>query len=179
LPQIPQVSDKADLTDKIRTILPAPLQDWKKAVLAQFNTVLAFKKPGFTPFSDPLNPLKGMYSNFLCYGSPDHDTFKIDLIVAQVWVIFKLPPEYRHFDTPLAYIEWYTPLQLYSPSLGMYQITHSFRNRYRHTFIIPVDQIVWSCHLIPKFGNKVGHTWNAKSVLDSIDTYYLNPNLCL
>jgi hypothetical protein len=27
LPQIPQVSDKADLTDKIRTILPAPLQD--------------------------------------------------------------------------------------------------------------------------------------------------------
>jgi hypothetical protein len=84
LPQIPQVSDKADLMDKIRTILPAPLRDRKKAVLAQFDTVLAFEKPGFTPFSDPLNPLKGMYSNFLCYGSPDHNAFKIDLTVAQV-----------------------------------------------------------------------------------------------
>jgi hypothetical protein len=120
-----------------------------------------------------------MYSNFLCYGSPDHNAFKIDLTVAQVWVIFKLPSEYGHFDTPLAYVEWYTPLQSYSPSLGMYQITHSFRNRYWHASIIPIDQIVRSYHLIPKFGNKVGCTWNAKSVLDSIDTYYLNPDLRL
>ena len=61
----------------------------------------------------------------------------------------------------------------------MYQVTRSFQNRYQHASIIPVDQIVRSCHLIPKFGNKVGRTWNPENVLDSVDTYYLNPDLRL
>ena len=61
----------------------------------------------------------------------------------------------------------------------MYQITRSFRNRYRHTSIIPVNQIVRSCHLIPKFGTKIGHTWNAENVLDYAEVYYLNPDLHL
>ena len=99
--------------------------------------------------------------------------------MGQVRVIFELPLEYGRFDIPLAYIEWYTPLQLYIPSLGMYQVTRSFRNRYRRASIIPVDQIVRSCHLIPKFGKKIGRTWNAENVLDSADTYYLNPDLRL
>src|SRR5258708_10411222 len=63
LPQILQVTDETSLKDMIRTTFPeleAP-QDQKKAVLAQFNTVLAFKKPGLTAFLDPLIPLKGMY----------------------------------------------------------------------------------------------------------------------
>ena len=61
LPQIPQVSDNADLTDTIRTILPEPPRHRKDAVPAQFDNVLAFQKPGLTTFSNPSNPLKGMY----------------------------------------------------------------------------------------------------------------------
>jgi hypothetical protein len=62
LPQIPQVSDLTDLKDTIRTIFPKPPQGRKKAVMAQFDTILAFEKAGLTAFSDPSNPLKGAYS---------------------------------------------------------------------------------------------------------------------
>jgi len=60
LPQVPQVTDLTDLRDTIRTIFPEPAQDRRKAVSAQFDTVLAFEKPGLTAFSDPSNPLKGV-----------------------------------------------------------------------------------------------------------------------
>jgi hypothetical protein len=65
LPQIPQVTDLTDLRDTIRTTLPEPARDRRKAVPAQFDTVLAFEKPGLTAFSDPSNPLKGVYYVFL------------------------------------------------------------------------------------------------------------------
>jgi hypothetical protein len=180
LPQISQASDLTDLKDTIRTILPQPPQDRRKAVPAQFDTVLAFEKAGLTAFSDPLNPLKGVCFSFprRCNSLADCDAKK-DLSVAQVRVIFQLPPEYGSFDIPLAYVEWYTPLKSYIPSLGMYQISRSFRSRYRRASIIPVNQIVQSCHLIPKFGAKIGRTWNTENVLDSADTYYLNPDLRL
>lgn len=102
-----------------------------------------------------------------------------DLSVAQVRVIFRLPPEYGHFDTPLAYVEWYTELKKYNALLGMYQIRRSYRNRYRRGSIIPVTQIVRSCHLIPKFGTKIGRSWNSENALESADTYYLNSDLRL
>ena len=65
LPQISEVTDQTDLRDMIRTILPKPAKDRRKAVPAQFNTVLALKKDDLTPFSDPSNPFKGMYLLFL------------------------------------------------------------------------------------------------------------------
>lgn len=180
LPQIPQVADLTDLSDTIRTTMPEPPQARRGAIPAQFDTVLAFNKAGLTAFSDSSNPLKGAYIKFSCrpYSLADAMLEK-DLSVAQVRVIFQLPPEYGRFDTPLAYVEWYTPLQLYNPSLGMYQISRSFRNRYRRASIIPVNQIVRSCHLIPKFGTKIGRMWNTDNVLEMADTFYLNPDLRL
>ena len=65
LPQIPEVTDQTDLRDTIRTILPEPAKDRRKAVPAQFNTVLALEKGDLTPFSDPSNPFRGMYLLFL------------------------------------------------------------------------------------------------------------------
>jgi hypothetical protein len=66
LPQIPQVSDKADLRDTIRTTFPEPPQNRRKAIPAQFDTVLAFEKPGLTAFTDPSNPLKGTFLQHTC-----------------------------------------------------------------------------------------------------------------
>jgi hypothetical protein len=60
LPRIPQVSDLTDLKDTIRTTLPEPSRNRKKAVPAQFDTVLAFEKASLPAFSDPSNPLKGV-----------------------------------------------------------------------------------------------------------------------
>jgi len=40
-----------------------------------------------------------------------------------------------------------------------------------------MDQIIQSCHLILKFGTKIGHTWEPENVLNSTDIYYLNPDL--
>ena len=65
LPQIPQASDLTDLRDTIRMTLPEPSQARRKAVPAQFDTVLAFEKAGLTAFSDPSNPLKGAYLSFV------------------------------------------------------------------------------------------------------------------
>ena len=42
-----------------------------------------------------------------------------------------------------------------------------------------MNQIIRSCHLIPKFGTRIGCSWNAENVLDAADTYLLNPDLCL
>lgn len=42
-----------------------------------------------------------------------------------------------------------------------------------------MSQIVRSCHLIPKFGTKIGRSWNSENVLEAADTYYLNPDLRL
>lgn len=62
LPQIPQAGDLTDLKDTIRTTLPEPSHDRTKAVPAQFDTVLAYEKPGFPKgFPDHLNPLKGVW----------------------------------------------------------------------------------------------------------------------
>ena len=60
LPQIPQVSDQTVLKDTIRTIFPEPPKNRRDVIPAQFDTVLAFEKPGLTAFTDPLNPLKGV-----------------------------------------------------------------------------------------------------------------------
>lgn len=61
LPQISQISDQSDIRDTIRTTLPEPAQDRKKAIPAQFDTVLAFEKAGSVAFSNPSKPLDGMY----------------------------------------------------------------------------------------------------------------------
>ena len=61
----------------------------------------------------------------------------------------------------------------------MYQVTCSFQNQYRCVSIIPANQIVQSCHLIPKFGTKIGHLWTTENTLDSVNAYYLNPDLHL
>ena len=102
---------------------------------------------------------------------------KKDHSVTQVYVIFQLLPEYGHFDISLAYVKWYTSLQSYVPSLWMYQVIHLYQNWFQCTFIIPLNQIVWSCHLILKFGIKIGYTWKTENILNSANMFYLNLDL--
>ncbi|KIJ09146.1 hypothetical protein PAXINDRAFT_42531, partial [Paxillus involutus ATCC 200175] len=47
------------------------------------------------------------------------------LHVAQVHVIFKLPLQFGQYSCPLAYVEWFTPLQGLDLIVGMYQVSRS------------------------------------------------------
>ncbi|CAK5272543.1 unnamed protein product [Mycena citricolor] len=46
---------------------------------------------------------------------------------ARVRVIFALPIEYALYSTPLAYVEWFTPLTRMDKELGMYKVSPSTR----------------------------------------------------
>ena len=49
--------------------------------------------------------------------------------------------------------------------------------RQRRASIIPIEQIVRTCHLIPKFGEHVPEGWTSENALAQADTYYVNPDL--
>ncbi|KAJ7579726.1 hypothetical protein C8J56DRAFT_1006594 [Mycena floridula] len=80
-------------------------------------------------------------------------------------------------DEPLAYVEWFTPLSSYVPELGAYQICWSTHMRRQCASIIPLSQIVRSCHLIPRFGHSIPEEWTSETVLKQATTFFLNPDL--
>ncbi|KAJ6583652.1 hypothetical protein B0H10DRAFT_1675427, partial [Mycena sp. CBHHK59/15] len=73
------------------------------------------------------------------------------LRVAQVKVLFKLPDHYpvKASTTPLAYIEWFTPLRNPDPLDGYYHLSRSTRQQAPYAEIITADRIVRNVMLIP------------------------------
>ena len=69
-------------------------------------------------------------------------------------VIFTMPDHLRTQNIPkgLAYIEWFTPFRAPNSDTGFYSVSRSHQNWMLSAAIIPIDSIVSSCHLIPKFG---------------------------
>lgn len=103
------------------------------------------------------------------------------LCAAQVKVIFKLPGEFGNFPCPLTYVVWFTPFQNHPVGdISMYKISPSMHSHQHHASIIPISDIVWSCHLIPGFGSGSAQLlgWTAEKVLDEAPYFYLNPYLC-
>lgn len=102
--------------------------------------------------------------------------FNPGLRVAEVRVIFTLPAQFGHSSRPLAYIHWFTPLHTWNDKLGMYQLSRSTRRGgHPNAAIVFADQIVRSCHLLPKFGSgPVPRAWLKGRVLDLAPTFYLN-----
>ncbi|KAI0816851.1 hypothetical protein BC628DRAFT_1479638 [Trametes gibbosa] len=79
------------------------------------------------------------------------------------------PPEY------LAYIEHFTPFtSLPDPTTGLYQVIRSVRGSSRLASIIPVDRIVRSCHLLPRFWAVAPREWTSSNVLEKCSTFYVN-----
>ncbi|KAJ8509198.1 hypothetical protein ONZ45_g8605 [Pleurotus djamor] len=96
------------------------------------------------------------------------------LRVAQVCVIFKLPPQLGSYPHPLAYVKWFTPLTRFDENTGMYQIQRSTRANRPNVSIISVEQLVRSCHLIGRSNRKVDTSWTSDNVLDAARSFYLN-----
>ena len=49
------------------------------------------------------------------------------------------------------------------------------RRSQRSVSIIPVDKIICSVHLLPRFGPVTPQEWNSFTVLEQCHTFYLNP----
>lgn len=97
--------------------------------------------------------------------------------VARVRVIFRLPEDYGIFPHPLAYVDWYKPLQPPVANIRMHELSLSSRNHRQNSSVIPITDILRSCHLIPLFGKVVNPTWTSDRVLDQCKSFYLNPYL--
>lgn len=115
-----------------------------------------------------------------------------ELRVAQVRAIFSLKDEDRqrlfgddhaasvakHF----AYVEWFTRFSAApGPHHRLYRVQKSYVTNNGVTFrlaeIIPVQRILCSVQLFPRFGphSVVESTWTAENVLEKCDVFYVNP----
>ncbi|KAJ7438105.1 hypothetical protein B0H11DRAFT_1884753 [Mycena galericulata] len=157
LPDVSEVTSHVVL-DKIRavkgTVLKLTTKGVKPAKAGQFDTVLVrtrLRVAGESPTSG--------------------------LRVARVRVIFRLPQQYGVYHGTLAYVDWYKELIQPVADIGMHQVSLSSRNLRQNSEIIPITDIVRSCHLIPVFGRSIALTWTSEHVLDQCKSFYLNPYL--
>ncbi|KAJ6527883.1 hypothetical protein DFH09DRAFT_935537 [Mycena vulgaris] len=157
LPTVSEVTSH-EIGDKIRAVKGEPLKltpaGVKPAKPGQFDTILV-----------------------RTHVRADGETPTDGLRVARVRVIFRLPEQHGTFPDPLAYIDWYTSLGQPIADIRMHQVTPSSRNHQRNSEVIPITDIVRSCHLIPVFGRSVDPTWTSDRVLDQAKSFYLNPYL--
>jgi hypothetical protein len=127
--------------------------------------------------------IKGMFGSCAC---PDlinrhrHTGHRI----AQVRIVFQIPRRYIEQvlvsteaspPTHLAYVEWFTPLPaMPEPKHLMYKVSRMMSRGYQCADIIPVESILRSVHLIPRFG-PTPQEWSSYSVLEQCHTFYVNP----
>ena len=78
----------------------------------------------------------------------------------------------------LAYIEWFTDLGNPVPNLRLHQVSQSTHNHRRRASIIPIESILQSTWLWPKFPRSVDDTdWASDNVYDKAKYFYVNPFL--
>lgn len=103
-----------------------------------------------------------------------------DFGVVQVRLIFKLPSAFHTiFAEPLAYVHWFKELRHPVEGVGMCKTSLSSRNCHQRASIIPLSNIVQSCHLIPVYGSHSATTlrWSPSAIVTEAPSFYLNPYL--
>jgi len=113
---------------------------------------------------------------FVSIASVSHE-FAVGLRVAQLRVIFSLPEHLCHscLPTRLTYIEWFTPFHAPHADSGLFPVTRTSWNNGPLTDIVPLNSIVSSCHLIPRFGTKYYPAkWDSDMVLEECKSFFLN-----
>ncbi|KAI0054653.1 hypothetical protein BV25DRAFT_1873302 [Artomyces pyxidatus] len=105
--------------------------------------------------------------------------------VGQVRLVFRLSEtaSAHTFDpqtttpTHLAYVEWFSKFKpAPEDHHEMYRITRSYEQQgeRRMVSIIPVDKLVCSVHLIPRFGPEAPRDWTSGNVLEICEAFYVN-----
>jgi hypothetical protein len=77
----------------------------------------------------------------------------------------------------LAYVEWFSPIPATpEPKHSMYKVSRVIQDRRRSASIIPVEAILASVHLFPRFGAVTTPSeFSTSTVLDHFQTFYINP----
>ncbi|KAJ6478333.1 hypothetical protein C8R45DRAFT_934095 [Mycena sanguinolenta] len=138
---------------RIRAISAVPAKGRKPGSPAIFDTALVIEDPSKYVPSSGITGLRP----------------------AQIRVIFKLPRQFGTYPHPLAYIEWFTPLNRADPATDMFTTHRSTRNRRRNVAIISVEHIVRACHLMGKCGATIDRKWTSFNVLEEAAMFYVNP----
>ncbi|KAJ6450933.1 hypothetical protein C8R45DRAFT_1113856 [Mycena sanguinolenta] len=137
---------------RIRAIAAVPAKGRKPGSPAIFDTMLVIE-----------DPFKYVPSSGITGLRP-----------AQIRVIFKLPHQFGTYPHPLAYIEWFTPLNRADPTTDMFTTHRSTRNCRRNAAIISVEHIVRACHLMCKCGATIDRKWTSFNVLEEAAMFYVN-----
>ncbi|KAK6969604.1 hypothetical protein R3P38DRAFT_3238924 [Favolaschia claudopus] len=138
---------------RIRAVAAVPPKDRKPGIPAILDTALVIEDPSqYVPSSG----IEGLRP-------------------AQIRAIFKLPPQFGNYPHPLAYIEWFTPLNHPDRNTGMYTTHRSTRVHRRNAAIVSVEQIVRSCHLMADSRGTIDPTWTSTNVLDKAKLFHVNP----
>jgi hypothetical protein len=157
-----------------------PMRDLKRSLL--ISTLCSFGRKRWT--STPrVHILKVMYFKYFIELSWLFIPYIVlGLRVAQLRLIFTMPD---HLCTPkmpkrLAYIEWFTHFRAPNADSGFHSVSRSHQNRMPSAAIIPIDSIVSSCHLVPKFGTKFHPArWDSSKILDECTTFLLNKHISI
>ncbi|KAH7905274.1 hypothetical protein BJ138DRAFT_1138330 [Hygrophoropsis aurantiaca] len=97
------------------------------------------------------------------------------LCVAEIRVIFSLPPHLGSSAHPLAYVHYFRPLRSWDENLQMYRIERATRNHLPHAGIVSLDKVIRPCHLVPRFGpGAVNPLWLKGEAITEARTFYLN-----
>jgi hypothetical protein len=114
----------------------------------------------------------------LFYCQPDH---LVGLRVAQVRTIFTLPDHLNTSRLPkkLVYIEWFSAFRAPDPISRRYSVSRSVRQHSPVATIIPLTDIVATCHLAPKYGTRFGSTgtWTHDTALEVCPSFTLNTDI--
>ena len=102
--------------------------------------------------------------------------------IAQLCAVFQIPKKVidhlfpdTSAPTHLVYVEWFSPLSAtWDVNHQMYRVTRLMHGGQRRATVIPVESILGSVHLLPRFGPMTPHDWNSFSVLDQCGTFYVN-----
>ncbi|KAJ7214180.1 hypothetical protein B0H12DRAFT_1242211 [Mycena haematopus] len=119
LPRNRYLSDHP-LKNRIRAIAAVPPKGRKPGSPAIFDTALVIEDPSQYIPSSGITGLRP----------------------AQIRVIFKLPPQFGAYPHPLAYVEWFTPLNRPDPITDMFTTHRSTRARRRNAAVISVEHIM-------------------------------------
>jgi hypothetical protein len=174
----PSTSDLLEESEVLDSIQARPEQrDVRERIIpARFDTTLIQ--------SQHTTQGEGINSKSCCFSS-DLTNWYTGHRIAQVRVVFHIPSSVMLDVSPaldtsppthLAYVEWFSPLTAApDPKHQMYRVSRQMRNGCRLASVIPVDRILRSVHLIPRFGPVTTREWNSFTVLEQCHSFYVNP----
>ncbi|KAJ7686294.1 hypothetical protein B0H17DRAFT_1181238 [Mycena rosella] len=138
-PVVPGPFDRFDLYNKITLHLPANRYLSKQPRTSRIRAVPA------VPAKERSRGSPAIFDTALVVDDPSQyvPSSGIDgLRPAQVRAIFSLPPQFGSFPHPLAYVEWFTPLNRPDPVSGMYTTHRSTASHRRRAGVVSVEHLI-------------------------------------